>query len=97
MESVVHEGGQVTKPTPLPPPTSTERDSGASVSGFEGAHGGRIQTYRIMGVAQKAVSEEATTLMKDKTGLTVDAEVGRRLKKLIRGMGGKEIFVRTGH
>ena len=51
-----------------------------------------------MGAAQDAMSEEVTTLVGDRTGLTVEAEVGRcRKKKLIGGMGGKEIFVRKGH
>ena len=51
-----------------------------------------------MGATYDAVLEEAATLVKDRTGPTVEAEVGRRRKKkLIRGMGGKYIFVRTGH
>ena len=44
------------------------------------------------------MSEEAATLVKDRTGLTVEAEVGRSIKKkMIGGMQEKEIFVSTGH
>ena len=51
-----------------------------------------------MGATQDVVSEEATTLVKDRTGLTVEAEVDWRRKKTIDFWdGGKEIFMRTGH
>ena len=44
------------------------------------------------------MSEEANMLVKDRTRLKVEAEVGpRRKKKLIGGMGENGIFVRTGH
>ena len=77
---VVREGAQVTKPTP---PTRTDKDSGAAISGVRGARGGRTQTYRLTGAAQDVVSEESATLVKDRTGLRVEAEVGQRRKKKI--------------
>ena len=80
MESVVHEGGQVTKPTPS---IRTERDNRAAISGVAGARGGRTHTDRLAGAAQDAVSEEAAMLVKDRTGLKVEAEVGRCRKKTI--------------
>ena len=58
-----------------------DSDSGAAVSGVRGARGGRTQTDRLTAAAQDTVLEEATMLVKDKTGLTVEAEVGRRRKK----------------
>ena len=46
--------------------------------------------YRLTGAAQGAVSEEAATLVKDRTGLTVETEVGRcRKKKIDWRDGGK--------
>ena len=43
--------------------------------------GGKTQIDRLTGVAQDAVSEEAATLLKDRTGIKVEAEVGRCRKK----------------
>ena len=96
MESVVHEGAQVTKPTP---PIRKDRDNRAKISGVAGARGGRTKTDRFTGAAQDAVSEEAAMLVKDRTGLKLEAEVGRciKKKKLIGGMGEDRIFARTGH
>ena len=52
--------------------------------------GGRTQTDRLTVAAQNTVSEEAATLVKDRTGIKVEAEVGRRRKKKIDwGDGGK--------
>ena len=83
----MREGTQVTKPTP---PTRTDRDSGAAVSGVGSAQGGRNQTDRLTGEAQDTVSEEAATLVKDRKGLTIEAQVGRsRKKKIDWGDGGK--------
>ena len=45
--------------------------------------GGRTQTERLIGAAQDVVLEEATTLVKDRTGLTVEVEVGRRRNETI--------------
>ena len=88
MESVVHEGAQVTKPTP--PPTRMDRDNRAAVRGVGGARGGRTQTDRLTGAAQDAVSEEAATLVKGRTGVKVEAEVGICRKKTMDwGNGGK--------
>ena len=70
MDLVVKEGGQVTKPTR---PTRTYRDNRAEVIGVRGALGGRTQTDRLTGAAQDAVSEEAATLVKYRTGLKVEA------------------------
>ena len=75
VESVVREGAHLTKPTP---PTRTDRYSGAAVSGVRGVQGGRTQTDRLTGEAQDVVLEEAAPLVKDRTGLTVEVEVGRR-------------------
>ena len=86
----MREGAQVTKPTPL---TRMDRDSGAAVSGVRGARGGRTHTYRLMGAAQDAVLEEATTLLKERTVLTVEAEVGRRRKKTIDWVDGEKINI----
>ena len=84
---MVHEGDQVIKPTL---PTRTDRDSGTAVSRVRGARGSRIQTDRLTGAAQDALSEESATLVKDSTGLTVEAEVSRRRKKTMDwGDGGK--------
>ena len=67
-----------------------DRDSGVAVSRVGGARGGRTWTDRIKGETQDALSEEAATLVKDRTGLTVEAEVGRHRKKNIDwGDGGK--------
>ena len=74
------EGDQVTKPTP---PSRTDRDRGAAVSGVGGARGVRTQTDMIMGAAQDAVPEEAATLVGEMTGLIEEAEVGRHRKKTI--------------
>ena len=79
-ELVVHEGAQVTK---QPPPIRTDRYNRAAISGFAGARGGRTQTDRLTVAAQDAVSEEAAMLVKDSTGLKVEAEVGRCRKKTI--------------
>ena len=85
--SVVHEGTQVTKPTP---PTKTDRDNREAFSGVGGARGGRTQTDRLTGAAQDAVTEEAAKLVKDRTRLKVEAEVGRCRKKTMDwGSGGK--------
>ena len=70
MESVVHEGAQVTKPTP---PIRTHIYIRAAISGVAGAQGGKTETDRLTGAAQDAVSEEAATLVKYRTGL----EIGR--------------------
>ena len=96
VELVVRKGAQITKPTN---PTGTDRDSGAVVSGVGGAQGRRTQTDRIMGTEQDEVLEESAMLVKYRTGLTVEVEVGRRRKerKLIVGMGENEIFVKTVH
>ena len=52
--------------------------------------GGRTQTDRLTGVAQDTVLEEVAILVKDRTGLKVEAEVGRyRKKKMDWGDGGK--------
>ena len=80
MESVVHEGDQVTKPTP---PIRTDRDNRAEINRVAGVQGGRSHTYRLTGAAQDAVSEEAVMLVKDRTGLKVEGEVGRCRKKTI--------------
>ena len=56
-----------------PPPTRTDSDSGAAVSGVGGARGSRTQIDRLTGAAQDVVLEEAATLEKDRTGLTVEA------------------------
>ena len=77
---MVHEGYQVTKPTPL---TRMDRDNRAAFSGVGGARGGRTQTDSLAGAAQGAVSEEAAKLVKDRTVLTVEAEVGRLINKTI--------------
>ena len=76
----MHKGDQVTKPTP---PIRTDRVNRAAVSGVVGARGGRTQTDRITGAAQDAVLEEAAMSVKDRTGLKVEAEVGRCRKKTI--------------
>ena len=60
-----------------------DRDSGAAVSGVGGARGVRTQTDRLTGAAQDAASEDAATLVGDRTVLTVEAELGRRRKKKI--------------
>ena len=49
--------------------------------------GAENHTDRIMGAAQDAVSEEAAMLLKDRTGLKMEAEVGRCRKKK-NGLGG---------
>ena len=67
---MVHEGDQVKKPTR---PTRTDRDNRAAVSGVGGALRGRTQTDRLTRAAQNAVSEKAATLVKDRTGLKVEA------------------------
>ena len=66
-----------------PSPTRTDRYSRAAVSGVRGARGGRTQTDRIAGAAQDAVLEEASMLVGDRTGLTAEAELGRRRNKTI--------------
>ena len=71
-------GVQVTKPTL---PTRTDRDSGEAFRGVGGAQGVRTHTERLTVAAQDALLEEAATLVKDRTGLTVEAEVGRRRKR----------------
>ena len=93
---VVHEGAQVTKPTP--PPIKTDRDNKAVIRGVEDARGGRTHTDRRTGATQDAVSEEAAMLVKDRRGLKVEAQVGRcRNKTSDWGVGENGIFVRTGH
>ena len=67
---VVHEGAQVTKPIR---PTRTDRDNRAEFIRVGGALGGRTQTDRLTGAAQDVVSEKAATLVKDRTGLKVEA------------------------
>ena len=64
---VVHEGAQVTKPTP--PPIRTDRDNKAVISGVADARGGRTHTDRLTGATQDAVSKEATVLVKDRRGI----------------------------
>ena len=92
---MVHKGDHVEKPTP---PIRTDRDNRAAISGVAGARGGGTQTDRLTGAAQDAVLEDAAMLVKDRTGLKVEAEVGRcRKKKIDWGMGEDGIFVRTGH
>ena len=87
MESVVQEGAQVTKP---PPPIRKDRDNRAEISGVAGARGGRTQTEMLTGAAQDSVSEEAKMLVKDRTALKEEAEVGRcRKKKIDWGDGGR--------
>ena len=66
-----------------PPPTGTDIDSGAAVSGARGARWGITHTYRLTGAAQDAVSEEAATLVGYRVGPPTEAEVGRRRKKTI--------------
>ena len=85
---VAYEGDQVTKPTT---PTKADRDNRAVVNGVGGARGGRTQTERLTGEAQDAVSEESATLVKERTGLKVEAELGRYRKKTMDwGDGGKK-------
>ena len=76
----MHEGDQVTKPTP---PIRTHIYNRAAISGVAGARGGRTETDRLTGAAQDAVSEEDAMLVKDRTGLKVEAEVGQCRKKTI--------------
>ena len=86
-ELEVHERSQVKKESS---PTRTDRDSGAAFSGVGGAQGERTQTGRLTVVAQDAVSEYASTLVGYRTGLAEEAEVGRRINKIIDwGDGGK--------
>ena len=67
-----------------------DRDNREAVSGVGGARGGITQTDRLTVAAQYAVSEEAATLVKYRTGLRVEAEVGRCRKKTVDwGDGGK--------
>ena len=83
----MHEEPQIIKPIPS---IRTDRDNRAAVRGVAGARGDRTQTDRITGAAQDAVLEEAAMLVKDRTGLKVEAEVGRCRKKTIDwGDGGK--------
>ena len=77
---MVHEGSQVTIPTP---PIRTDRDNKAEISGVADARGGRTQTYRLTGATQDVVSEEAAMLVKDRRGLKVEAQEGRCRKKTI--------------
>ena len=87
VELVVHEGTQVKKPPSL---IRKDRYNRVAVSGVAGAQGGRTQTYRLTGAAQDAVSEEDAMLVKHRTGLKVEAEVGQFRKKTIDwGDGGK--------
>ena len=87
VESVVREEAQVKKTTP---PARTDRDSGAAVRGVGRAQGGRTQTYRLTGAVQDVVLDEDDTLVKDSTGLTVEAEVVQCRKKTMDwGDGGK--------
>ena len=84
-ESVVHKGAQVKKPTPF---IRTDRNNRAAIIRVADSRGGRTQTYRLTGVTQDAVSEEAAMLVKDRRGLKVEAQVGQcRKKKVIGGMG----------
>ena len=88
MESVVHEGAQVTKPTPT---IRTDRDNRAAISRVADARGGRTQTDRLTGVTQDAVSEVAAMLVKDRRVLKVEAQVGRCRKKTSNwGDGGRQ-------
>ena len=85
----MHEGAQVKKNNP--PPTRMDRDNRAAVSGVGRARGGRTHTDRLTGAAQDAVSEEAATLVKYRTGLKVELEVGRSRKKTMElGNDGKQ-------
>ena len=52
-----------------------------AIGGVAGARGGRTQTDRLTGATQDAVSEESTMLVKDRTGLKVEAQVSRCRKK----------------
>ena len=81
-----------------PPPIKLDRDNRAAISRVAGVRGRRTQTDRLMGAAHDAVSEEAAMLVKDRTRLKVEAEVGRfRNKTIYWGMGEDRIFLRTGH
>ena len=83
----MHEGAQVTKPTPS---IRTDRDNRAAISGVAGAREGRTQTDRLTGVAQDTFLEEAFMLVKDRTGLKVETKVGWCRKKTINwGDGGR--------
>ena len=62
------------------------------VRGVRGEQGGITQTERLTGAEQDAVSEEAATLVKDTTGLTVESEVGRRIKKTIDWVDGEKKY-----
>ena len=53
-----------------------DRDNRAAVSGVGRARGGRTHIDRLTGAAHDAVSEEAATLVKDRTGLKLELEVG---------------------
>ena len=55
--------------------------------------GGRTQTDGLMGAVHYSVSEEVSTLVGDRTGLTAEAEVGRRRKKTIDWEDGEEINI----
>ena len=67
-----------------------DKDNRVEVSGVGGEGGGRTHTDRLTGPAQDAVSDEAATLVKDRTGLKVEAEVGWCRKRTMDwGDGGK--------
>ena len=54
--------------------------------------GGRTQMYRLTVAAQYVISEDVVMLVGDRTGITVEVELGRSRKNvLIGGMG--EIFI----
>ena len=55
---------------------------------------GRTHTDSLMGAAQDEASEEAATLVKDRTGLTAEAEVGRHRKKTIDWGNGRKRDIR---
>ena len=73
---------------PPPPPIRTDRDNTAAISEVADARGGRTQIDRLTGAVQDTVSEEAAILVKERTGLKVEAEVVRCRKKTIDWGGG---------
>ena len=86
---MVHEGAQVTKPTP--PPIRKDRDNKVEISGVADGRGGRTHTDRLTGATQDALSEEAAMLVKDRRGIKAEAQVGRCRKKTNNwGEGGRQ-------
>ena len=59
-----------------------------AVSGVGGVQGGRTQTDRLTGVAQDTVLEEVAILVKDRTGLKLEAQIGQCRKKTSDGGDG---------